>query len=99
MNCGNTSTPSFLRYLTTCRFSAGRTAEVLFCFFLFGTTWYVSGLSQRIDFQVQPQLTERSYYSFLRSHFAYWNNADVAAFLVSQLCNRVEEKSEENAKI
>lgn len=49
-------------------------------------------LKQRIDFQLQPQLTERSYYSLLRSHFSYWTSLDLAAFIVGQLYSR-EDKS------
>ncbi|PIC43986.1 hypothetical protein B9Z55_004513 [Caenorhabditis nigoni] len=39
----------------------------------------------RIDFQLQPALTEKSYWSVLKSHFAYWTNADMALFLANVL--------------
>ncbi|CAI5443808.1 unnamed protein product [Caenorhabditis angaria] len=39
----------------------------------------------RIDFQLQPALTEKSYWSVLKSHFAYWTNADLALFLANVL--------------
>ncbi|CAI2336705.1 unnamed protein product [Caenorhabditis sp. 36 PRJEB53466] len=39
----------------------------------------------RIDFQLQPALTEKSYWSVLKSHFAYWTNADLALFLANML--------------
>uniref|UniRef100_A0A0N5A9H1 DDHD domain-containing protein n=1 Tax=Syphacia muris TaxID=451379 RepID=A0A0N5A9H1_9BILA len=42
-------------------------------------------LQQRIDFQIQPMLTERGYYSLLKSHFSYWTSVDLAAFIVGQL--------------
>lgn len=37
----------------------------------------------RIDYNVQPALTEKSYWSVLKSHFAYWTNSDIALFLVN----------------
>ncbi|MFH4979635.1 hypothetical protein AB6A40_006344 [Gnathostoma spinigerum] len=42
-------------------------------------------LTRRLDFQVQPQITERSYWSVLKSHFSYWVNPDIAAFIANQL--------------
>ncbi|CAB3404688.1 unnamed protein product [Caenorhabditis bovis] len=39
----------------------------------------------RIDFQLQPALTEKSYWSVLKSHFAYWTNADLALFVANVL--------------
>ncbi|VDN07388.1 unnamed protein product [Thelazia callipaeda] len=42
-------------------------------------------LPYRIDYQLQPQITDRSYWSVLKSHFAYWTNPDVAAFIVNCL--------------
>uniref|UniRef100_A0A915AY74 DDHD domain-containing protein n=1 Tax=Parascaris univalens TaxID=6257 RepID=A0A915AY74_PARUN len=46
----------------------------------------------RMDYQVQPQITERSYWSVLKSHFTYWTNADLATFVVNRLYSK-EEKS------
>nr|CAD2124114.1 unnamed protein product [Meloidogyne enterolobii] len=42
-------------------------------------------INQRLDFQVQPWTLEKSYWSMLRSHFSYWTNPDVAAFLLNTL--------------
>ncbi|VDK78447.1 unnamed protein product [Onchocerca ochengi] len=42
-------------------------------------------LPYRMDYQIQPQITDRSYWSVLKSHFAYWSNPDIAAFLVNCL--------------
>ncbi|CAJ0581594.1 unnamed protein product, partial [Mesorhabditis spiculigera] len=39
----------------------------------------------RIDYAVQPALTDKSYWSVLKSHFAYWTNTDIALFLVNVL--------------
>uniref|UniRef100_A0A1I7W7C5 DDHD domain-containing protein n=1 Tax=Heterorhabditis bacteriophora TaxID=37862 RepID=A0A1I7W7C5_HETBA len=39
----------------------------------------------RIDFQLQPGLTEKSYWSVLKSHFCYWTNADLALFIANTL--------------
>ncbi|CAJ0957590.1 unnamed protein product, partial [Mesorhabditis belari] len=39
----------------------------------------------RIDFNVQPSLTDKGYWSVLKSHFAYWTNTDIALFLVNVL--------------
>ncbi|CAD5216486.1 unnamed protein product [Bursaphelenchus xylophilus] len=39
----------------------------------------------RIDFQLQTSLTDKSYWSVLKSHFGYWTNYDVTAFLINQL--------------
>uniref|UniRef100_A0A914RI66 DDHD domain-containing protein n=1 Tax=Parascaris equorum TaxID=6256 RepID=A0A914RI66_PAREQ len=51
-----------------------------------------SWLLFRMDYQVQPQITERSYWSVLKSHFTYWTNADLATFVVNRLYSK-EEKS------
>lgn len=40
---------------------------------------------KRIDFQLQPGLTDKSYWSVLKSHFAYWTNADMALFLANTM--------------
>ncbi|KAL7077130.1 hypothetical protein ACQ4LE_004052 [Meloidogyne hapla] len=42
-------------------------------------------INQRLDFQVQPWTLEKSYWSMLRSHFSYWTNPDVAAFLLNTI--------------
>ncbi|VDO33198.1 unnamed protein product [Brugia timori] len=42
-------------------------------------------LPYRMDYQIQPQITDRSYWSVLKSHFAYWANPDIAAFIVNCL--------------
>ncbi|CAJ0606780.1 unnamed protein product [Cylicocyclus nassatus] len=39
----------------------------------------------RLDFQLQPALTDKSYWSVLKSHFSYWTNADLALFLANVL--------------
>jgi hypothetical protein len=36
-------------------------------------------------FQVQPWVLDKSYWSMLKSHFSYWANLDVAAFLLNTL--------------
>uniref|UniRef100_A0A0R3RT61 DDHD domain-containing protein n=1 Tax=Elaeophora elaphi TaxID=1147741 RepID=A0A0R3RT61_9BILA len=51
-------------------------------------------LPYRMDYQVQPQITDRSYWSVLKSHFAYWNNPDIAAFLVN--CLYREDKKQDD---
>lgn len=51
-----------------------------------------------MDFQIQPQLTERGYYSLLRSHFSYWGSVDLAAFIVAQLYSK-EEKANGNSGV
>uniref|UniRef100_A0A0N5BEZ6 DDHD domain-containing protein n=1 Tax=Strongyloides papillosus TaxID=174720 RepID=A0A0N5BEZ6_STREA len=38
-------------------------------------------LKQRIDYQIQPALTEKGYLGMLRGHFSYWTNPDVVAFV------------------
>ncbi|VDM45845.1 unnamed protein product [Toxocara canis] len=45
----------------------------------------------RMDYQVQPQITDRSYWSVLKSHFAYWTNADLATFVVNRLYPKEEK--------
>ncbi|PAV63267.1 hypothetical protein WR25_21561 isoform A [Diploscapter pachys] len=37
----------------------------------------------RIDIQLQPGLTEKSYWSVLKAHFSYWTNADLALFIAN----------------
>ncbi|KHJ86503.1 hypothetical protein OESDEN_13742, partial [Oesophagostomum dentatum] len=39
----------------------------------------------RMDFQLQPALTDKSYWSVLKSHFSYWTNADLALFVANVL--------------
>ncbi|VDM73072.1 unnamed protein product, partial [Strongylus vulgaris] len=39
----------------------------------------------RLDFQLQPALTDKSYWSVLKSHFSYWTNADLALFMANVL--------------
>ncbi|VDM59435.1 unnamed protein product [Angiostrongylus costaricensis] len=39
----------------------------------------------RIDFQLQPALTDKSYWSVLKSHFSYWTNSDLALFVANIL--------------
>ncbi|VDK77513.1 unnamed protein product [Litomosoides sigmodontis] len=51
-------------------------------------------LPYRMDYQVQPQITDRSYWSVLKSHFAYWTNPDIAAFLVNCLYRDDKEQDE-----
>ncbi|GMR36457.1 hypothetical protein PMAYCL1PPCAC_06652 [Pristionchus mayeri] len=50
---------------------------------------------KRIDFNVQPALTDKSYWSVLKSHFSYWTNPDLAMFLV----NIIYQQREEAAKL
>uniref|UniRef100_A0AAF5DQW1 DDHD domain-containing protein n=1 Tax=Strongyloides stercoralis TaxID=6248 RepID=A0AAF5DQW1_STRER len=38
-------------------------------------------LKHRIDFQIQPTLTEKGYLGMLRGHFSYWTNPDVVSFI------------------
>ncbi|TMS32631.1 hypothetical protein L596_000448 [Steinernema carpocapsae] len=45
----------------------------------------------RIDFQLQPALTDKSYWSVLKSHFSYWQNPDLNACIVNFLYPRKEE--------
>ncbi|KJH52048.1 hypothetical protein DICVIV_01749 [Dictyocaulus viviparus] len=53
----------------------------------------------RIDFQLQPALTDKSYWSVLKSHFSYWTNSDLALFVAnilhsdSLLSNQLGENS------
>lgn len=44
-------------------------------------------ISQRLDFQVQPAsvFDNMSYWTMLKSHFSYWSNLDIAAFV----CNAI----------
>ncbi|KAM3718320.1 Intracellular phospholipase [Dirofilaria immitis] len=51
-------------------------------------------LPYRMDYQIQPQITDRSYWSVLKSHFAYWSNPDIAAFLVN--CLYREDKKQDD---
>ncbi|EJW85977.1 hypothetical protein WUBG_03111 [Wuchereria bancrofti] len=51
-------------------------------------------LPYRMDYQVQPQITDRSYWSVLKSHFAYWANPDIAAFIVNCLYREDKKQSE-----
>ncbi|GMS84230.1 hypothetical protein PENTCL1PPCAC_6405, partial [Pristionchus entomophagus] len=46
---------------------------------------------KRIDFNVQPALTDKSYWSVLKSHFSYWTNPDLAMFLVNVIYQQREE--------
>ncbi|CAD6199751.1 unnamed protein product [Caenorhabditis auriculariae] len=39
----------------------------------------------RIDVQLQPALTDKSYWSVFKSHFAYWTNPDLALFIANVL--------------
>ncbi|VDN55625.1 unnamed protein product [Dracunculus medinensis] len=43
-----------------------------------------SRLQYRLDYQLQPQITDRSYWSVLKSHSAYWANPDIASFIVNR---------------
>lgn len=53
-------------------------------------------INQRLDFQVQPWTLEKSYWSMLRSHFSYWTNPDVAAFLLNTIYPPPLEINSEN---
>ncbi|KAK6735353.1 hypothetical protein RB195_018513 [Necator americanus] len=50
----------------------------------------------RIDFQLQPALTDKSYWSVLKSHFSYWTNADLALFMANVLFAKSSLNNEEN---
>ncbi|KAI6211527.1 DDHD domain-containing protein [Aphelenchoides besseyi] len=45
----------------------------------------------RMDYQLATALTERSWIAVLRSHFSYWTNPDVSAFILNQLYNPARE--------
>ncbi|CAG9535362.1 unnamed protein product [Cercopithifilaria johnstoni] len=53
-------------------------------------------LPYRMDYQVQPQITDRSYWSVFKSHFAYWANPDIAAFLVNCLYREDKKQGDES---
>ncbi|GMT14426.1 hypothetical protein PFISCL1PPCAC_5723 [Pristionchus fissidentatus] len=46
---------------------------------------------KRIDFAVQPALTDKSYWSVLKSHFSYWTNPDLSMFLVNVIYKQRDE--------
>ncbi|EYC13963.1 hypothetical protein Y032_0042g629 [Ancylostoma ceylanicum] len=50
----------------------------------------------RMDFQLQPALTDKSYWSVLKSHFSYWTNADLALFIANTLFGKPVCSSETN---
>uniref|UniRef100_A0A0N4WST3 DDHD domain-containing protein n=1 Tax=Haemonchus placei TaxID=6290 RepID=A0A0N4WST3_HAEPC len=50
----------------------------------------------RMDFQLQPALTDKSYWSVLKSHFSYWTNADLAVFVANVLRGEQPTKSHDN---
>ncbi|KAI1728276.1 DDHD domain-containing protein [Ditylenchus destructor] len=39
----------------------------------------------RIDFQLKPALTDKSYWSMFKAHFSYWTNLDLTNFLLNTL--------------
>uniref|UniRef100_A0A7E4ZUV3 DDHD domain-containing protein n=1 Tax=Panagrellus redivivus TaxID=6233 RepID=A0A7E4ZUV3_PANRE len=45
----------------------------------------VQGETQRLDYFLQPALTDKSYWSVLKSHFAYWQSYDLIAFMLNAL--------------
>uniref|UniRef100_A0AC35FS09 DDHD domain-containing protein n=1 Tax=Panagrolaimus sp. PS1159 TaxID=55785 RepID=A0AC35FS09_9BILA len=47
---------------------------------------------QRLDFFLQPSLTEKSYWSLLKSHFAYWQSYDLIAFMLNVLYPQPSEQ-------
>ncbi|WKX96818.1 hypothetical protein Q1695_012899 [Nippostrongylus brasiliensis] len=49
----------------------------------------------RIDYQIQPALTDKSYWSVLKSHFAYWTNADLALFVANMLHAEYRQNSKD----
>uniref|UniRef100_A0A0N5A0K5 DDHD domain-containing protein n=1 Tax=Parastrongyloides trichosuri TaxID=131310 RepID=A0A0N5A0K5_PARTI len=49
-------------------------------------------IKQRIDYQVQPTLTEKGYLGMLKGHFSYWTNPDVVTFVVNILLQEHEEE-------
>uniref|UniRef100_A0A915EM69 DDHD domain-containing protein n=1 Tax=Ditylenchus dipsaci TaxID=166011 RepID=A0A915EM69_9BILA len=38
-----------------------------------------------LDYSLQPALTDKSYWSMLKSHFAYWTNPDVTNFVLNTI--------------
>uniref|UniRef100_A0AC35TI67 DDHD domain-containing protein n=1 Tax=Rhabditophanes sp. KR3021 TaxID=114890 RepID=A0AC35TI67_9BILA len=48
-------------------------------------------IQNRIDYQVQPSLTDKSYLGLLRGHFSYWTNPDVVAFIANYILTEREE--------
>ncbi|KAK0393926.1 hypothetical protein QR680_000473 [Steinernema hermaphroditum] len=47
----------------------------------------------RIDYQLQPALTDKSYWSVLKSHFAYWANPDLVMYVLNHLYPRKEDNT------
>lgn len=47
----------------------------------------------RLDYQVQPALTDKSYWSVIKSHFSYWTNMDLLAFVLNTLYPVEDDKS------
>uniref|UniRef100_A0A914Z016 DDHD domain-containing protein n=1 Tax=Panagrolaimus superbus TaxID=310955 RepID=A0A914Z016_9BILA len=47
---------------------------------------------QRLDFFLQPSLTEKSYWSLLKSHFAYWQSYDLIHFMLNVLYPQPHEQ-------
>uniref|UniRef100_A0A183CHZ1 DDHD domain-containing protein n=2 Tax=Globodera pallida TaxID=36090 RepID=A0A183CHZ1_GLOPA len=42
-------------------------------------------LPLRLDFQIQPGAVPNGYWAMLRSHFSYWTNMDLAAFILNAI--------------
>uniref|UniRef100_A0AC34QMG2 DDHD domain-containing protein n=1 Tax=Panagrolaimus sp. JU765 TaxID=591449 RepID=A0AC34QMG2_9BILA len=50
------------------------------------------GQIQRLDFFVQPGVLDKSYISMLNSHFGYWQNYDLIAFIANTLYPQPSEQ-------
>lgn len=50
---------------------------------------FLSGFNRhcRIDFSVEESLLENSYLAAIRSHFSYWDDIDIASFIVVECTN------------
>ena len=46
---------------------------------------------RRVDFSLQDSVMENPYISALGAHFVYWNDMDIAAFIVSELIKKERE--------
>uniref|UniRef100_A0A1I7YIL8 DDHD domain-containing protein n=1 Tax=Steinernema glaseri TaxID=37863 RepID=A0A1I7YIL8_9BILA len=53
----------------------------------------------RIDYQLQPALTDKSYWSVLKSHFAYWTNPDLVMYVLNHLYPRKDDNTLKPSKL
>lgn len=47
---------------------------------------------RRVDFSLQDSVMENPYISALGAHFVYWNDMDIAAFIVSELIKKEQQQ-------